>query len=127
MAGMMIQMIGYGRGNSYSGFVIYASAAYTFYIVVTAAINAIKFHKHGYNPILSATKVPNFAAALMSLFALQTAMLTKFGADSNFSRSMNTAAGAGVTVLTVGMSAFMVFRGNRALNELREGYVSDKP
>lgn len=63
----------------------------------------------------------------MSLFALQATMLTKFGVDSNFNRSMNTAVGASVAVLTVGMSGFMVFRGNRALKELREGHVSDKP
>ena len=127
MAGMMIQMIGYGKGDSYPGFVIYASAAYTFYILITAVINAIKFHKHGYNPILSATKMLNSVTALMSLFALQTTILTQFGTDSNFNRLMNTATGSAVTALTIGMSAFMIFRGNRALNELREGRVSDKP
>lgn len=119
MAGMMVQMIRYGGSRPHLGAAIYASAAYTFYVMITAVINAIKFHKHRYNPILSAAKMLNFTAALMSLFALQTAMLTQFHADSGLDRLMNIAAGSGVTVLTVGMSVFMVVRGNRALNKLR--------
>ena len=120
MAGMMIQMIGYGKGYSYPGFVIYASAAYTFYVVVTAVINAVKFHKHRYNPVLSATKMLNFTAALMSLLALQTALLTQFSDDGNFNHLMNTATGANVTVLAMGISAFMVVHGNKALKNCKK-------
>lgn len=123
MAGMIIQMVWHDKGYSYPGFIIYASAAYTFYVVITAIINAIKFHKH--NPILAATKMLNFIAALMSLFALQTAMLTQFDNDRGFRVIMNMYTGAAVALLTIGIAVFMVIRGNSALKKIRERSISN--
>lgn len=116
-------MVWHDKGYSYPGFIIYASAAYTFYVVITAIINAIKFHKH--NPILAATKMLNFIAALMSLFALQTAMLTQFDNDRGFRVIMNMYTGAAVALLTIGIAVFMVIRGNSALKKIRERSISN--
>lgn len=123
MAGMIIQMVWHDKGYSYPGFIIYASAAYTFYVVITAIINAVKFHKH--SPVLAATKMLNFVAALMSLLSLQTAMLTQFDNDSGIRLTMNMLTGTAVALLTIGIAIFMVIRGNSALKKLQERSISN--
>ena len=56
MGGMIILMIKTNAGYSYPGYIIYLSALYTFYTVIVAVINLVKFHKTG-NLILSANKI----------------------------------------------------------------------
>ncbi len=123
MAGMIIQMVWHDKGYLYPGFIVYASAAYTFYVVITAIINAIKFHR--YNPILAATKMLNFVAALMSLLSLQTAMLTQFDNDSGIRMNMNMLTGTAVALLTIGIAIFMIIRGNNSLKKLQERSISN--
>jgi hypothetical protein len=69
MASMVIQMIWQNNGYTSYGYIIYVSAAYTFYCLVTAIINILKYHKK-MNPILSASKELNLTSALMSVLAL---------------------------------------------------------
>lgn len=115
MAGMIVQMVLQNEGYSYPGTVIYASAAYTFYSLVLAAVNLGRRHRLGL--LLSAAKIVNFAAALMSLLALQTAMLAQFGGpgEEAFRRAQNAMLGGFVTLATVGMAAAMIVRGRRQL------------
>ena len=115
IAGMIVQMVLQNEGYSYPGTVIYASAAYTFYSLVLAAVNLGRRHQLGL--LLSATKIVNFAAALMSLLALQTAMLAQFGGpgEEAFRRAQNAMLGGFVTLATVGMAAAMIVRGLRQL------------
>ena len=56
MGGMIILMIKTNAGYSNPGYIIYLSALYTFYTVIVAVINLVKFHKTG-NLILSANKI----------------------------------------------------------------------
>ena len=53
-------------------------------------------------PILAAACTLSFAAALMSILALQTAMITKFGGGADFACTMNTIAGAVIAGLLIG-------------------------
>lgn len=82
MGGMIILMIKTNAGYSYPGYIIYLSALYTFYTVIVAVINVVKFHKTG-NLILSASKIINFVCALMSILALQTAMISRFSSHGD--------------------------------------------
>lgn len=77
MGGMITLMVLTNSGYSYPGYVIYLSAMYTFYTMVTSVINLVRFRRLG-SPILSAAKVLNFIAALMSILGLQTAMIAQF-------------------------------------------------
>ena len=77
MGGMIVLMVLTDSGYSYPGYVIYLSALYTFYTIILAIVNLVKFRKLG-SPILSAAKILNFVAALMSLLGLQTAMISQF-------------------------------------------------
>ena len=80
MGGMITLMVLTDSGYSYPGYVIYLSALYTFYTIILAIANLVKFRKLG-SPILSAAKVLNFVAALMSLPGLQTAMISQFSTE----------------------------------------------
>lgn len=100
MGGMIVLMVLTDSGYSYPGHIIYLSAMYTFYIMIASVVNLVKFRKLG-SPILSAAKVLNFIAALMSVLTLQTAMIAQFSAEDNLFRKTMNAATGGVIWLTV--------------------------
>ena len=74
MGGMIILMVLTNSGFSYPGHIIYLSALYTFYTLVTSVLNLVKFRRLG-SPILTAAKVLNFISAMISILGLQTAMI----------------------------------------------------
>ena len=78
LVGIIVYMVTQDRGFSYPGLMIYAMAMYAFYITITAAINVVKYRKHG-SPVMSAAKVVSLTAALVSMLSLETAMLSQFG------------------------------------------------
>lgn len=77
MGGMIVLMVRTNSGFSYPGYIIYLSALNTFYTMATSIQNLVKFRKLG-SPILSAAKVLNFIATMMSVLGLQTAMISPF-------------------------------------------------
>lgn len=106
------------KGFVYAGVLIYVMALYAFYTIIIAVINVCKFRKYG-SPVLSAAKVINLTAALVSMFALETAMLTQFGGDDvKFWQTMMSATGTGVCVIVLGMAVFMIIRSTKALKNL---------
>jgi hypothetical protein len=86
--------------SSYNGFIIYGMAAYTFYCVVSAVRDLIKY-KRIKSPLLSACKVAVFVNALVSLYSLQTAMLTKFSDDTDYIQRMNAITGTVVCIIVL--------------------------
>lgn len=117
MGGMTVQMIWQNRSYEYKGYIIYISALYAFYCLITAAVNAVKFSRRD-NPILSAAKMLALAGALMSMFALQTAMFSSFGGGEKFQRLMNTVTGGAVCFIVMGMAVFMILRADMQLKKL---------
>ncbi len=123
MSGMAVQVIWCNEGYFYPGFVIYASAAYTFYRL-TVAIIRISGRKIS-NPILLATKALDLSMALMAMFTLQTAMFASFGKDMTVEsrRLMNILTGGAVCVAVLGIAFVMInvatkkLRMNRAEND----------
>lgn len=117
MGGMTVQMIWKNRSYEYKGYIIYISALYAFYCLINAVVNVVKFSKIN-NAILSAAKILALAGALMSMFALQTAMFSAFGGGEELQRIFNTITGTAVLVITVGMAVFMIVRANICLKKL---------
>ncbi|MCM1382365.1 MAG: hypothetical protein NC192_10530, partial [Muribaculaceae bacterium] len=117
MGGMTVQMIWQNRYYEYKGYIIYISALYAFYSLIMAIVNIVKFSKRN-NAILSAAKILALAGALMSMFALQTAMFSAFGGSAEFQRLMNTLTGGAVCLITVGMALFMIVRANICLKKI---------
>lgn len=116
LAGIVVFIVHQNRGYDYPGILIYAMAAYTFYITITAIVNLVKFRKHG-SPVLSAAKAINLVAAMVSMLSLTTAMLAQFGADDDpqFRRVMTGAVGAGVCTIVLGMAIFMIVKSTKKL------------
>ena len=117
MGGMITLMVLTDSGYSYPGYVIYLSALYTFYTIILAIVNLVKFRKLG-SPILSAAKVLNFVAALMSLLGLQTAMISQFSTEGeDFRRMMNALTGGGVWFSVILIAVTMLLH-SRKMNEV---------
>ena len=121
LAGIVDFMVQQNRGYEYPGTLIYAMAAYSFYAVILAAINVVKFRRHG-SPVLSAAKAINLAAAMVSILSLETAMLSQFGGENGplFRKRMTGATGAAVCVLVLGMAVYMIAGSARRIRQLTQ-------
>lgn len=118
MGGMIVLIVLTDSGYSYPGYVIYLSALYTFCTIILAVVNLVKFRKLG-SPILSAAKVLNFVAALMSLLGLQTAMISQFSTEGeDFRRRMNAITGGGVWFYVILIAVYMLLR-SRKMKEVK--------
>lgn len=124
LGGIVAFMVRHDRGYEYPGTLIYAMAAYSFYAVIIAAINVVKFRRHG-SPILSAAKAISLVAALVSILSLETAMLAQFGSgdDPLFRKSMTEATGGGVCVIVLGMALFMIWKASKQLKQINNQKV----
>lgn len=117
MLGMILQMILHNRSFQYPGMVIYASAFYAFYSLITAIVYAVK-SRQLHCPVFSAAKALNLDGALMSILALQTAMLAQFGeGDAVFRQMMNLATGAAVTLLSAAIAVFLIVHAAKACRD----------
>ncbi len=109
MAGLIVQMVVSGKAYHYPGVLIYAFALYAF-IKVISAVSALIRHRHGENRLLAASRCTSFACALMSLLALQTALIHQFGNDPSFAMKANALLGLGVCLAMLGICLFMLLR-----------------
>lgn len=115
MVGMIILMIKNGDSAIYPGFIIYAQAGYTFYILTMAIINVIKYRKD-HTLIIAASKAINLVASVMSLFILQVAMINQFGVDSDasFKSIINVITGSLTSFVTIGIAIFMLINSKKS-------------
>lgn len=120
LTGMTVLAVSKNIGFAYPGMLIYVMALYTFYAVITAVRNAIKFRNYE-SPLISVAKVINLTAALVSVLALETAMVTQFGdaGDAAFRQRMSAATGAGVSVLILGMAVYMIVCTTSRIHQLK--------
>lgn len=118
LTGIVFQMVWQNKGYTYPGTLIFAAAAYTFYTVTISTVDIVKYRKYK-SPVLSASKAIRFAAALVSLLSLETAMLAQFGDDESFRRMMTALTGAGVCIIVLGMSIYMIVRASKEIKQLQ--------
>ena len=108
MGGMIVLMVRTNSGFSYPGYIIYLSALYTFYTMMTSTLKLAKFRKLG-SPILSAAKVLNFIAAMMSILGLQTAMISRFSENGeSYRKMMNAITGGFVYSIVILIAVIML-------------------
>lgn len=118
MGGMIILMVRTNSGFSYPGSIIYLSALYTFYAMTVSIINLVKFRRLG-SPILSAAKVLNFISAMMSILALQTAMISRFSENGGqFRILMNTITGGTVYGIVIVIAIYMLLHSRTLRKEV---------
>lgn len=126
LAGMVILVVQENSGFTYPGVLIYVMAMYAFYATITAVWNVVKFRRYG-SPVMSAAKIINLTAALVSMLSLETAMLTQFGAadDPMFRQIMTASTGAGISILVLSMAVYMIVWSTRQLKGDNQGKESD--
>lgn len=111
---IVTQIVREGKTYVYSGYMIYASAAYTFYSLAISIYNAIKYNKYG-SSLLSAAKTINLTTAFVALFSLQTAMITEFSTTGEEIWRLNQITGTVVCILVLLMAAYMLLRSHKNL------------
>lgn len=114
MVVMIILMLRHNQRVVYPGFIIFAQAAYTFYILTFAIINAIKY-RHNHKLLISASKAINLVVAIMSMFILQIAMVNEFG-NMNDMKILNILSGAVTSMATLGVAIYMLVNSRKLKN-----------
>ena len=86
----------------------------------------VKFRKQN-SPTLSAAKVINLASALVSMLALETAMISQFGSEESplFRRAMTSATGAFVCLVVLSTAVYMIVRATKNLKRLQQQALND--
>lgn len=120
LSGMVLFLVRQEGSYDYPGMLIYVMAMYAFYAVITAVINIIKFKKHG-SPTLSAAKAINLTAALVSMLALETAMLSQFGGedDAVFRQVMLSVSGGVICAFVFGMAVYMIAHASKQIKSAK--------
>lgn len=118
MAAKVFQMIWEGQSSHYPDLMIYAVAAYTFYRLTVAIIQVVQCWGKE-EPIEGAARNFTLINAMMSLYSLQTALISTFGTDPDFQQLMNSITGGAVCFLVVLGALGMVIHGNKRKKELR--------
>ena len=76
--------------------------------MITSTLKLAKFRKLG-SPILSAAKVRNFIAAMMSILGLQTAMISRFSENGErYRKMMNAITGGFVYSIVILIAVIML-------------------
>lgn len=120
LSGSVLMILFENKGFEYHGFLIYAMAAYTFYMTTRAIINVVKHRKY-HSPVMSITKIITLSAALVSMLSLETAMFSQFGGEmaAENQHLMIILTGAAVSITVVTMSVYMIVKCAKEIQNIR--------
>lgn len=117
----VLQMLLINRHFVYPGLLIYVASAYAFFKITMSIINIIK-SKMIKDYTLKALFSINLADAIISILALQTAMLNTFGKGDRFETVANAITGAITCLFTLGIGIYMIKKGQKEIKrELNNG------
>lgn len=101
----------------YPGMLVYAFAAFAFGKIISVSVSLIKKRREE-NRVLAAARCVSFAHALMSILALQVALINRFGADDpGFAHVMNGVIGAVICLLVIGIAVYMLIKSQKAIKK----------
>lgn len=118
LSGIVLNMILEEKASAVSDVFVITNAAYTFYVLTVSIIDLVKYRKYK-SPVMSAAKAIRFAQALISLLSLEASMLVQFGEGESYRNLMLALTGAGVCVIVLSMSIYMIIRANKEIRNLR--------
>ena len=118
LSSAIVQMVISNQGFKYAGIMIYVMAIYTFYKLSISIYNLVKARKHD-NYMVQSIKNISFADSLVSVLALQTAMLQAFSAEYK-PFLPNALTGGAVSLIIITLGIIMILKGNKKLKELQK-------
>ncbi|MBQ9781699.1 MAG: hypothetical protein IJW26_00780 [Clostridia bacterium] len=119
LSSAIAQMIFSNAHFSYMGWTVFAYAAYAFYKITTSIISFIKAQKQT-DLTVRAIRNINLVDALVSILALQTALLTTFGDGTMNISLMNTITGIVVSCLSIAIGIYMIYYGNNKIKQIQK-------
>ena len=119
LSSAIAQMIFSDAHFSYMGWTVFAYAAYAFIKITAAIISFVKAHKQT-DLTVRAIRNINLVDALVSILALQTALLTMFSEGETNISLFNTITGIVVSVLSVGIGIYMIVSANKKMKALQK-------
>ena len=119
LSSVIAQMIFSDAHFTYMGWTIFAYAAYAFYKITISIIALIKAHKQD-DLTVRAIRNINLVDALVSILALQTALLTMFSEGEINISIFNTFTGIVVSLLSVGIGIYMIASANKKMKEIQK-------
>lgn len=120
LAAAVTVMVAVGRPAPVSEVMAIASAAYTFYKVISAAVGFFKVRRL-HDPLLQAFRNINLADAAVSLLSLQVTLVAVFSQGEGESmKPLNAAMGFFVCLLTIALGVWMIAEAGARLRTLKE-------
>lgn len=93
-------------GFAYEGYLVYAVAAFAFYSLIVSIVNYARLRRHEDRLVIMNCRI-NLAVALVSIFALEVAMLAQFStasdADLNFFAPIATGTVIALVIAAMGI------------------------
>ena len=119
LSAVIAQMIFSDAHFTYIGWTIFAYAAYAFYKITMSIISFIRAHKQT-DLTVRAIRNINLVDSLVSILALQTALLTMFSEEGVNISLMNTLTGIAVSVISISIGIYMIVSANKKMKELQK-------
>ena len=119
LSSAIAQMIFSSAHFTYMGWTVFGYAAYAFYKITMSIITFIKAHKQD-DLTVRAIRNINLVDALVSILALQTALLTMFSDGSVSISFFNALTGIIVSISSIGIGIYMIVSAKRKMNEIQK-------
>lgn len=117
LSAAIAQMIFSDAHFTYIGWTIFAFATYAFYKITASIISFVKAHKQE-DLTIRAIRNINLTDALVSILALQTALLTTFSDETVNISMANTLTGIAVSLSTIAIGIYMIVSANKKMKEI---------
>ena len=125
LSSAIAQMVFSDAHFTYMGWTIFAYATYAFYKITISIITFIRAHKQD-DLTVRAIRNINLVDALVSILALQTALLTMFSKGEINISIFNTFTGIVVSSLSVGIGIYMIISANKKMKEIQKENIHNE-
>lgn len=116
LQGIIILIVEQGKTFTYRGTWIFVMALYDFYCLISSVVYMIRTRKK-HTPVIVSVKTISFAASLVSMLMLQTAMFASFGSSLEIKKQqiMNIITGTAVCGILIFWGILMIVRSGKEL------------
>ena len=117
-SGIIVLVTAKGYHYDYRGNMMYVMAAYAFYKIISSIVVVAK-HKNSDDFTVRTLRLFNVADGIVSIIALQSAMLYAFSEDGGFAGAMNAAIGGVAGAILLALGTYMIISGFKKIAEIK--------